>query len=160
MQAPDSVEVVMARLMPPAFSEGGQAAIEEMLDELAGSATVVGPAEISSGKWWLRSVMGGGIAASIGALFAIFPSSPKAMGHRELAKQPTQSAPALILTQESDRIESMTDEGWQEDQDGRALRALRLNAVEQNSMLDEESGMEVQISEPREEILLVPVRDF
>ena len=61
---------------------------------------------------------------------------------------------------ESDRIESMTDEGWQEDADGTAMRALRLSVVEENSLRDEETGIVMQVSEPREEILLMPVSAF
>ena len=61
---------------------------------------------------------------------------------------------------ESDRIESMTDEGWQEDSDGSAMRAMRLRVVEENSVLDEETGIVMQVSEPREEILLMPVSAF
>lgn len=159
MQALDPVEAALARLMPPALSVACQQEIEDMFDDLAGPETAAVP-EISSGKWLVRSLLGGGIAAGIGALFAIFPGSQEPLGHRELAKQPKAAAPAFVLMSESDRIESMTDEGWREDPDGSTLRALRLNAVEENSVRDEETGMEVQISEPREEILLMPINDF
>jgi hypothetical protein len=40
------------------------------------------------------------------------------------------------------------------------MRALRLNAVEENNVRDEESGMVVRISEAREEILLMPISAF
>lgn len=66
----------------------------------------------------------------------------------------------IVLVSVSDRIESMTDEGWQESSDGSAMHALRLSAVEENSVRDEETGMVVQISEPREEILLTPISAF
>lgn len=159
MQALDSVEAALARLMPPALSDACQQEMEDMFDELAGPETQEIP-RISSGKWLVRSLMGGGIAAGIGALFAIFGGPQEPASHRELAKQPKAAAPAFVLMSESDRIESMTDEGWREDPDGGALRTLRLNAVEENSVRDEESGMEVRISEPREEILLLPINDF
>jgi hypothetical protein len=66
----------------------------------------------------------------------------------------------MVLISESDRIESMTDEGWQDEADGSAMHALRVNAVGQNSLRDEESGMVVQISELREELLLTPISAF
>jgi hypothetical protein len=66
----------------------------------------------------------------------------------------------MILMGESDRIESMTDEGWQEDSDGSTMRAMRLNVVGENSLLDEETGIVMQVSEPREELLLMPVSTF
>jgi hypothetical protein len=70
------------------------------------------------------------------------------------------AASELVLISESAWIDSMTDEGWQENPDGSAMRALRLNAVEENNVRDEESGMEVLISEAREEILLMPISAF
>ncbi len=156
MQAPDPVETILARLMPPAFSQDGQFEIEEMIDELAGPEpeNVVG---ISSGRWQVRALIGGGIAAAIGALIAVLPLDPAS---RVAAVVPVPAASGLLLLSESDRIESMTDEGWQEDFNGLAMRAIRLNAVEENSVLDEESGMVVQISENREEVLLVPISAF
>ena len=158
MQAPDPVETILARLMPPALGQDFQTEVETMIDELAGPETAAATG-ISSGKWLVRSMMGGGIAAGIGALFALVPGFESA-GPRTLAKQPKPAAPAYILMSESDRIESMTDEGWKENADGSAMRSLRLKAVEENSVRDEESGMEVQISEAREEILLMPISDF
>ena len=72
----------------------------------------------------------------------------------------TLGSAGFVLVSESDRIESMTDEGWQEGSDGSAMHALRLSAVEVNNVRDTESGMLVVISEPREEILYTPISAF
>jgi hypothetical protein len=40
------------------------------------------------------------------------------------------------------------------------MRAMRLSVVEENNLLDEETGIVMQITEPREEFLLVPVSTF
>ena len=156
MQAPDPIETILARLMPPALSQDAQFEMDAMIDELAGpeAENVVG---ISSGRWLVRAVIGGGIAAAVGAMFAIFSLSS---GSRVAAVLPMPAASGLVLISESDRIESMTDEGWQENPDGLAMRAVRLNAVEENNVRDEESGMVVLISEAREEILLMPISAF
>ena len=156
MQAPDPIETILARLMPPALGQDAQFEMDAMIDELAGpeAENVVG---ISSGRWLVHAVIGGGIAAAVGAMFAIFSLSS---GSRVAAVLPMPAASGLVLISESDRIESMTDEGWQENPDGLAVRALRLNAVEENNVRDEETGMEVRISEAREEILLMPISAF
>ena len=149
MQAPDPIEAVLARLMPPALSQQGQVEIEAMIGELAGPENSRGP------SWFIRCAIGGGIAAAIGALIAVFPTEPTA--------RPSAVAEAdrgYSLVSGSDRIESMTDEGWQEDADGLAMHTLRLKAIEENQVRDEGSGMVVLISEPREEILLIPVNAF
>lgn len=157
MQAPDPIETILARLMPPALSQDCQLELDEMIDELAGPATT-NVVAISSGRSLTRWMVVGGIAAALAGLIAVFPldhgSSNPAMV--EKAKSPA----GFVLVSESDRIESMTDEGWQEGSDGSAMHALRLSAVEVNNVRDTESGMLVVISEPREEILYTPISAF
>jgi hypothetical protein len=159
MQAPDPIETILARLMPSAVSEDGQLRMEEMIDELAGpEAEKIVP--ISSGKWIARSLIGGGIAAAIGALCAVFPVIRGASGS-PLAGTPTPGSPqGFVIVSESDRIESVTDEGWQEDSEGAAMHSVRFKAVQENNVRDRETGMVVRISEPREEILMMPVSEF
>ena len=149
MQAPDPIEAVLARLMPPGLSQQGQVEIEAMIGELAGPESSRGP------SWFIRCAIGGGIAAAIGALIAVFPTQPAA---RPFAVVEADRGYSLVSG--SDRIESMTDEGWQEDADGLAMHTLRLKAIEENEVRDERSGMVVLISEPREEILSIPVNAF
>jgi hypothetical protein len=150
------MEAVMARLMPPAISENCQHELEALIDDLAGPEPA---AEISRVNWTLRAVMGGGIAAAVGALCAIFPfqSFPDSPVAVSVSESPGSG---LVLISESDRVESMTDEGWSEDVYGSAMHAVRLNVIEENQMRDEESGMLVKISEPREEMLLMPISSF
>ena len=149
MQAPDPIEAVLARLMPPGLSQQGQVEIEAMIGELAGPESSRGP------SWFIRCAIGGGIAAAIGALIAVSPTQPAA---RPSAVAETDRGYSLVSG--SDRIESMTDEGWQEDADGLAMHTLRLKAIVENEVRDERSGMVVLISEPREEILSIPVNAF
>ncbi len=151
MQAPDPIETILARLMPPAMSGEFHAEIGEMLDKLAGTP-VAKP--VSPWRW----VIGGGIAAGIGALVAIFPL------HRDAPVKSAQAvadpSAGLVLISESDRIEAISDDGLQETADGAAMRSIRLHVVEENQVRDKESGMIMRITEPREEVLLVPVDTF
>jgi hypothetical protein len=157
MQAPDPIETILARLMPPALSQDCQGELEEMIDELAGPLPENGVA-ISSGRSLARWWIGGGIAAAFAGLLAVFPLNHDSSGPQVAAKPVTHTG--FVLVSESDRIESMTDEGWQESSDGTAMHALRLSAVEVNNVRDTESGMLVVISEPREEILYTPISAF
>lgn len=156
MQALDPIETILARLMPSALSQDAQFEIDAMIDELAGPEAENGGG-ISSGRWLVRTLIGGGLAAALGAMVAIFPMSSAT---RVAEILPMPAASGLVLISESDRIESMTDEGWQENSDGSAMRSLRLTAVEENEVRDEETGMVVQISEAREEVLLIPISAF
>jgi hypothetical protein len=160
MHKPDPIETVLARLMPPALSETGQHKIESMLDALAGNPAQAVPAKPSR-LAWNRRILAGGIAAAGAAAALIFPLATPPSPTSWAVIAPASTTPAgMILMGESDRIESMTDEGWQEDSDGSTMRAMRLNVVGENSLLDEETGIVMQVSEPREELLLMPVSTF
>jgi hypothetical protein len=54
----------------------------------------------------------------------------------------------------------MVDVGWSETPDGSAMRTLRLRVVEESRLRDEETGIVMNISQPREEFLLMPVSTF
>jgi hypothetical protein len=151
MQAPDPIETIMARMMPPALSQDCQSEIEAMIDDLAGPENVV---RIS---WLTRCVIGGGIAAGIGALCAVFPMIHGSSNSQVAVTSAAERPSGLVLVSESDRIESVTDEGLRKDSEGSAMHSVRFKAVQENSVRDEETGMVVRISEPREEILMMPM---
>lgn len=158
MHKPDPVETILARLMPPGLSAQGQCDIETMLDELTGPVVETPSVRPSSSPWFRRVIGGMGIAAAGVAAAMIFPqeSNPS-----PVAAAPYQeSRPEFSLIGESDRIEYTTDEGWLEYSDGSTMRAMRLTVVEENSIMDEETGIVMQVSEPREEVLLMPVSAF
>lgn len=154
MQAPDPIEAIMARLMPTALSQEGQFEIDAMIDELA-EPEAENVVEISNKGWLARGMIGGGIAAAIGALCALVP-----LIHRSMQPQTAaDSSAGVVFVSKSDRIESMTDAGWREDSEGSAMHAVRVKAVQESKVRDEETGMIVRISEPREEILMMPVAE-
>lgn len=104
MQAPDPIETIMARLMPPALSQQTQSSIDSMIDGLVAQDEKVVP--IQKGNWGLRVAIGGGIAAAIGGLCALLPFSPLGNSDRHLATVPTPSSfTGLVLLGESDAPE-------------------------------------------------------
>jgi hypothetical protein len=160
MHTPDSVETILARLMPPGLSDSGQRGIEAMLDELAAESPhleIPHPATASPRMgWWIGGIAAAGVAAAWLLSATIVPFGAPVATSPAAGGTPAE----LVLVGESGRIESMIDEGWQEGTDGSAMRALRLNVVEENSLRDEETGIVMTVSEPREEILLMPISAF
>lgn len=160
MQTPEHpVETILARLMPPALSDGAVRDIEAMLDELGGSAPEADVVELPrSRQAWPLKWIAGGIAAAGVAAALVFPMKPDA--HPVAVDAAIGAQDQFVLVGESERIESTADEGWVENSDGSAMQALRLTVVEENRLLDQETGIEMKISEPREELLLMPVSTF
>ncbi len=68
--------------------------------------------------------------------------------------------PELIYLSESDRVEAMSDEGLFVDSGGSAVRKLRVRVIEESQIRDEETGIVVMLTEPREEMYMVPVSTF
>ena len=156
MPKPDPIETILARLMPVALSDEGQRGMEAMLDELAGPLLEIRPAK----PWFRKPLAAGlaaaGIAAALVLQWAVMPS-PHSQPAVATAHAPT---PGVVLVGESGSIKSMSAEGWQENPDGSAMRTLRMKVVEENQLLDEETGIVMLVSEPREEFLMVPVSAF
>ena len=130
MHKPDPVETILARLMPPALSEAAQRDIESMLDSLAGPAAAKRPHPL-----WFRRLTIGGIAAAGVAAAVVLPLVSRPAPSSWAAVAPSHHAPAakhpsgMVLVGESDRIESMTDDGWQDCPD-RTFDALLVRRVE------------------------------
>lgn len=118
-----------------------------MIDELAGSG------EATVFPWKSISAIAAGIFAAVGG-FAL-KDSPAI-----LASAMTAPPPQMVLISESDQVQSIHDEGWSEQRDGSAMHSIRLRMIEKNRLMDEETGIVMQISEPREEIFLTPICAF
>jgi hypothetical protein len=152
----NDVEAVLARLMPPAISQASQTGIEAMLDELAAARPELAAvkAEISRTRWYLLSGIAATIIAATTALVLLQPAQRQQSSASKIA------APAWVLVSESNRFQAMTDEGWRDQTNGSAMRAVRLQMVGENLLKDVETGMIVKVSEPREEIVFMPISAF
>ncbi|MCP5547676.1 MAG: hypothetical protein H7A50_09920 [Akkermansiaceae bacterium] len=156
MQHLESVEDILGRLMPPALSQSCEEEIGELLEEFAAESVVpLSAARTSSPvfRWWA-----GGIAAAGAAAAFVIPALSGTGGQVVSADPPPRAD--VVLVSESRRVESVWDEGLQDIGDGAAMRATRLSLVEESTLFDEETGLEVRISEPREEVMLMPVSAF
>ncbi|KAB2639546.1 MAG: hypothetical protein DVB26_06750 [Verrucomicrobia bacterium] len=160
MPAPNPIETALARLMPPALSQAGQRSIEAMLDELAAAVSLPATPVTRQPLWARRFRLPLGIAAALAVLLALVPRIPTGALPMAMARPASAKASALVLISESDRVETMSDEGWVADPDGGAMQAMRVRVVEANTLRDEETGIVVQVSDPREEMILTPVTVF
>jgi len=155
----EEMEKALLRLMPVAMEEEAQERMEAMLDELAGDSKVVRSDFRKTSRW----LAGMGIAAALG--LGVYLSIPRQNSPVESVKSvpvSTQSdlPPELVFLSETDRVEGMSDEGLYIDTGGSAVRKVRIRVIEESQIRDEETGFVVMLTEPREEMYMVPVSNF
>ena len=97
-----------------------------------------------------------GIAAALLLGLVIFHSGDDALQAPVAAAKESD----FLLLNGEDRMEGMSDEGLFVDSGGSAMRRLKVQVVEESKVRDNESGIVVTLSEPREEMYLVPVSTF
>lgn len=146
------IEEALMRLMPVGLSESVRTEVESQLDELCGDVEFVHPVVATFPKWMAAS----GIAAVLVLGLVIFH------GGKDALQEPVAAADesGFVLLNGADRVEGLSDEGLFVDSGGSAMRKLKLRVVEESKVRDKESGIVVTLSEPREEMYLVPVSTF
>ena len=159
MQAPNPIEAALSRLMPPALSESAQRSIEAMLDELAAGAPE-DYTRVPVKPRWARFAVPVGIAATLAGLIALVPQKTALTPPLAMQRPTVAVGSGLELLGESDRIEAMSDEGWVADPDGAAMQAVRVRVIEANTLRDKDTGIVVQVSDPRDEMIFTPVTMF
>ena len=158
---PDFAEMenALLRLMPVAMGEEAQERMEAMLDGLAGDTK----AAHSGFRKPVRWLAGTGIAAALG--LGVYLSIPRQNAPVNAVESVPVSArgdlpPDLVFLSGTDRVEGMSDEGLYIDTGGSAVRKVRIRVIEESQIRDEETGIVVMLTEPREEMYMVPVSAF
>ena len=153
----DAMEKALLRLMPAALSETAQAGMEAQLDELSGSVEVLsGDAVVIRHGFPRRAKWLCGIAAAVTIWVFAFP-----FGSQESAPLVgIAEDDGMVVITELDRVENVLDEGLFVDAGGSAVRKMSVRVVGESTILDEETGIEVTLTEPRREMVLLPVSTF
>ena len=73
---------------------------------------------------------------------------------------PAAASEGLVLIGSSEVVEEAVPEDWMSESDGVPHRAWRVRLVDQERLRDVETGLEVLVSRPREEVRLMPVTSF
>lgn len=156
MESPEDIEKALARLMPAAISDEGKRSLDELIDGLAAGETVVEMPRKSAWPW------AGGIAAAAAAVVIALnlPAAGPATPESDLSRiQPAEGA-GIVLIQQTERVENAEPENWLSETDGVAHRAWRVRVIDEERLRDTETGYEVLVTHPREEVILMPVTAF
>lgn len=160
MESPEDIEKALSRLMPAAISEEGKRSLDELIDGLAFGESPLSKREISRRPSWSWA---GGIAAAAAAVVvalnwpAAAPVAPEPSIARNLLPAETRG---IVLLRQSERVEDAEPQPWLSETDGVAHRAWRVRVIDEERLRDNETGYEVLVSRPREEVILMPVTAF
>ena len=160
MPQPESIETMLSRLMPVAFSEEGQRSMDAMLDELCGEEPEAAaiPAGSVKKNLWKFAIPPIGIAAATALAFFHPGETPETVP--PVTARSVAVDPGVVVLGESERIEMLKDEGWLADPHGAVMQAARARVVGEDTMRDEETGIVFCVSERREELILNPITSF
>jgi len=156
MSRPDDIHAILARLMPPALSEEASQSIGETIDQLALDSALDLPTVSSARTLWPWLV---GAAAAFALAALVLWNTSTTAPTTPTAHTPPPSSD-LVRISHTDTLQSLVQEGWRDDPSGTPHQTLRLHMLAQHQILDEQTGIVMTVSEPREEILLVPVHAF
>lgn len=168
MESLEDIEKALLRLVPSALSEEGQRSLEDLIDTLAAEEPVVVemPAAASRRPWgWIAGGIGSAAAAVVISLSmpALKPDAPQlgSNGHPQAVPVSTQSDKGgVVLLEQLEKVEAAQPEDWMSESDGIAHRAWRRRVLSQERVQDLQTGYEITVSNPREEVILMPVTAF
>lgn len=157
MESPEDIEKALSRLMPAAISEEGKRSLDELIDGLASGETVVVMPPRKSAWPWLGGI---GAAAAAVVIALNLPAGSQAPVKVAVTPPSIAAGEGVVLIQQTERVENAEPDGWMSETDGVAHRAWRVRVVDEERLRDLETGFEVLVSRPREEVILMPVTAF
>ncbi|MBT8038456.1 MAG: hypothetical protein KJO21_13030 [Verrucomicrobiae bacterium] len=168
-----SIEEKLSRLIPPSVSDDGQVMLGKTIDELAGlepcieSSSDRDGATISSSSW-VQGWSWKALAAAAAVALLVVPSvmlqnrddASPALAVSDLAGGSLVSAREVIL-KSSNRILGQEEDGLIIPHDGRAPHyRYRYHVTDEEQIRDAQTGTIVTLSQPRQEVVTIPVTQF
>ena len=159
MESPEDIEKALARLVPSAISDQGQRSLEDLIDSLAAGETALVEMPEPRRKPW--GWIGGVGTAAPAVTLALFIPAGEPGGTAPLAATPVANEePGFLVLEQTKHVESAEPEDWTSEADGVTHRAWRVRVVNQERVQDLETGYEVLVSHPQDEVILQPVNTF
>ncbi|MGE9270413.1 MAG: hypothetical protein ACQKBU_06380 [Verrucomicrobiales bacterium] len=158
METPDQIESKLEKLLVPrGFSEQGAASIETLFDDLAGEGELVHDVSTkrARGWWWLGSA-----AAGVCLALKLTVSAPSSELFVERVPEVDYVEPVALVSESEGVVSAEPELDYVTDAEGNLMQAWNVQVVSEEKFHDPETGYEVRVVCPREEILLMPVSSF
>ena len=154
MKHVESIERALARMVPAPLSRRATGDLDELIETLAAQQEPA-PAAAPFGR---KAAVVTGAAAAVIALAAVAI-------HAALPERPPRAAAAPAIdpfevVAATNRIDEPEEDEWFADEAGGMHRVVRMRVIEEEFVRDRRSGALVTLTEPREELVLVPVSSF
>ena len=152
-----AVERQLGRLVPVPLSHRAARDLDELIDTLAASRNP----RLRTTTPWRALALTSAAAVVVGALsgWLAMAARPPARPATD-ARRPVPAAPGIELVGLTNRLGEAEDGGILADDDGTVHQVLLYHGVEEQLVRDARSGVTVRVTEPREEMVLVPVSSF
>ncbi len=155
METPEEIERRLQRcLTPRGFSTEGMASIEDMIDELAGESAKRAMFD-GHAVGWISGSAAAGIALAFALTWLNAPEKPE-----PVAAISTGVELVSLVSEEEGVVAAEADEELLADSDGRLMRAWHVQVVNQERFVDPQTGHEITVVQPRDELVLMPVSAF
>lgn len=150
MQTAEEVEKALAeRLIPRGFSERGGRELEALIDDLAAEEA---PERRSAWPIW-------GAAAALAFVGSIaWWASPDTPQDLMVSGLPAEELE--LLSESVGVVTAEPDAELRSDSEGNLLRAWHVHVVSEERFRDAETGHEVRVVQPSDELVLLPVSTF
>ncbi len=159
MESPEDIEKALARLLPSAISDQVQRSLEDLIDSLAAGEAVVEMPPPRRKPWgWIAGI--GAAAAAVALALVVTPAGEPRAPQFPVAGYPPEDEGGFVVLAQSKHVETAEPENWTSESDGVTHRAWRVRVVNQERVQDLETGYEVLVSRPQEEVILMPVNAF
>lgn len=158
MEELEEIERRLEGLVPRGFSESGLASVEAMFDKLAANEP---PRRPAGWTWGLGAAAAVALAAGLGLTLrpAADPPAVTVAAPDAVAEVADGEEPELVSELEG-VVAIEADDGMLTDADGSLHRAWHVRVVSEERFRDSESGQEVRVVAPRDELVLMPVSAF
>jgi hypothetical protein len=150
--SPEKIEQALgSRLIPRGFRDAGRESVHAMLDELAAESPQPGR-RIRQGLAWSA-------AAAVLALacLAWWPTGETAAPLAD-AVRPVDDV--QLLSESVGVVAAEQDADWHTDAEGNFMQTWHLQVIDEQLFHDGETGHEVRVIHPRNEVVLLPISTF
>jgi len=166
MEPINSIEEKLARLVPPALSEDGQSRMENMIDELAGVDVEV-LSRVNRRSWIWKAVAA--IVVLTVPVVMIQRGEDQPVVDASLAMVDDDMttgfaedlSSSMVLLKSVKLIDARENDGLIVPDDGAAPHyRYRYRVIDEEVVRDPESGVEITLRQPRQEVVTIPVTQF